>query len=300
MTQQRAGSTRIMTSVSSGIIDLDYTKKWSVFDRGSSPQEIPKFDVARCACAVKSFELAHKAGITTHFLEQISPTRIRVLEFSVPGRESLSGKVHGRVLPLEWIWRIRAAGSLLERLKSGMLKPEELGFESGTTVTEGMKLPKLRLECTTKFEPVDRHLTAADARQLARLRPGEWEEAWSLISQAIQTTDQHYAAAGLTSPDGKLELGMTRRDRRIIMVDVFGTQDENRIIDKKSGAILSKDILRKHLAEIGWKAKLDEAKQLYPGEKAKWPPYPVLSDEFVAHVSASYAEVAYRYAGVRV
>lgn len=278
-----------------GVIAFKYTKRWSAFDRGSSSQLIPGIGVARCACAVKSFELARAAGLPTHFIEQVSDTTIHVQEFSVLGHESLSGKVHGRVLPLEWIWRDLVFGSLLERLMSGAADPVALGFAAGTVVTKGMKLPKMLLECTTKFEVMDRHLTNVEARDLAGLSKSQWDDARGLIVQLVAVTNNHYNEVDLLSPDGKHELGMTLKGD-IVGVDVFGTQDENRIIDKMTGAIKSKDLIRNHLKTRPWKKLLDEAKKQYPREKSKWPDYPVLPDDLVQLVSSEYADVAKRYA----
>lgn len=294
METQRVGSTRLMVPVEPGVINLIYSDGWSAFDRGRSSQPIPGIGKARCACAVKSFELARSAGIETHFMDQVDEVTIRVKEFSVPGRKPLSGKVHGRVLPLEWIWRVRAAGSLLERLRKGALTPKDLGYAPGTVVTEGLKLPKIRLECTTKFESVDRHLSAYEARKIAEIDERRWNEVWNLISQAIEVTDAQYEKAGFLRPDGKLEIALFI-DGRVAIVDVFGTPDEDRIIDRATGNVFSKDLIRNHLKALPWKSELDRAKTEYPADMSKWPPYPLLPDELVERVSSRYAEVALRY-----
>jgi phosphoribosylaminoimidazole-succinocarboxamide synthase len=298
METMRMGSTRMMMPVSPGVIEVRYTDRWSAFDRGSSPQEIHGIGAARCACAVRSFQLARVAGHLTHFLRQVDPLTMQVKEFSVPGRESLSGKVHGRVLPIEWVWRAYAFGSLLERLKRGEITPAALGFPQGTVVTEGMKLPRLRRECTTKFETTDRHLTDAEAMQIAGLDRSQWEEAWRIIGDVVDAVSKDYEECGFFCPDGKLELGMTDGGR-IVLVDVFGTQDENRIIRKNSGDIYSKDLIRQYLKGTPWYAELQKAKREYP-DKSQWPPYPRLSDDLVRLVSERYALVAQEYAGVSI
>jgi len=299
MEKARTGSTRIMTPVKPGVIALEYTDRWSAFDRGSSGQTIPGIGAARCACAVKSFWLAEAANLPTHFIRQVNPLTIHVQEFSVPGRETLSGMVYGRVLPLEWIWRVRVAGSLLIRIGSGEIDPVALGFPAGTKVVEGMKLPRLRLECTTKFEATDRHLSDKEARNLAQLSKAQWEASWHLITKGVKVTNAGYHEAGFECPDGKLELGMLNNGR-IIFVDVFGTQDENRIIEEKTGASYSKDLIRSYLKDTPWKKELDKAKKEYPTDKSKWPPYPILPPDLVRLVSKRYAEVAWRYRTVRI
>lgn len=297
MQSTRRGSTKVMTAVEPGVIALRYTKKWSAFDRGASPQEIPGLDAARCACAVESFDRAGKAGWPTHYIEQVDPVTIHVLEFAVPGHESLSGKVHGTVLDAEWIRRVYAAGSLLDRLRSGKAKPEDFGFPAGTEVVEGMKLPRMVKECTTKFEMVDRHLTDEEIRQRVGITLNEWDDIWRLIEGTTDATEVGYQEAGFYRPDGKGEIAR-RSGGGFIQVDVFGTQDEDRIIEKSTGKLYSKDLIRNYLKKLPWKGELDAAKAKYPLDKSKWPPYPLLPDELVELVSRRYAEVAQRYAGV--
>ncbi len=300
MLNERKGSSKIIRAVEPGVVDFIYTKGWSIYDRGTSPQTIPGIDRARCACAVKSFELAREAGLPTHFIEQINPTTIRVMEFSVPGKPPLSGKVHGRVIPLEWLYRMYAKGSLLERLKEGKITALDLGFLAGTIVTDGMKLPYLRLECTTKFEPVDRHLSDEEARELAELTDEQWAAARYLLERLAEVTDAQFRIANFLRPDGKGELAIRYADGAIVGVDVFGTQDENRIIDRTTGEVYDKDLIRDHFKTSPWKKALDEAKKKYPDDKSKWPEYPLLPGELVDLVSERYAAAAFRYAGVRI
>jgi len=299
MATERTGSTRIMRAVEPGVIALQYTDRWSAFDRGSSPQLISGIGVSRCACAVKSFKLAHQAGLRTHFIEQIDYSTIHVQEFSVPGQESLSGKVHGRVLPLEWVWRMLAKGSLLERINSGEIDPTALGFPPNTKVTDGMKLPRMILECTTKFEVIDRHLNIADAMELAGISDEQFENVWLLFEKIVQVTNKRYESVGFIVPDGKGEAGMTP-EGELVQVDVFGTQDENRIIDAVTGELYSKDLIRNYLKELPWKRELDMAKVAYRNEKLKWPPYPILPPPLVELVSERYAEAALRYDAAQI
>ena len=272
MSTVRIGSSKIMEPAGKGEIFLRYTIGWSAYDRGTSPQMIPGIGAARCACAVKSFELAREAGVPTHFLEQIDPLTILVKEFAVPGHASLSGQTCGRVLDAEWIWRARAAGSLLTRIKAGEIDPVVLGFTPGTEVVEGMKLPYPVQECTTKFESVDRHLTDDETRARIGLDKVQWGRAWKIIMRAVEASNGHYDYVGFDSSDGKCELALTNDDE-IVMVDAFGTQDENRITDQETGEIYCKDLIRNHLKKTSWYADLIKAKKEYPGDKSKWPPY---------------------------
>ncbi len=205
----------------------------------------------------------------------------------------------GRFIPLEWIWRAYIEGSLWERIKKGLIGPVELGFPEGTVLTKGMKLPHLFLECATKLEARDRHLSVAEAKAISGLTEAQWEEAQYLLLQGVTDSNDHFAAAGFDSLDGKAELGV-RRDGRIVFVDQYGTQDENRLIDRATGGLYSKDFKREYLKSLPWKAELDAAKELYPEDKSKWPRYPLLPPEFVAEDAFRYQEVGRRYAAVNL
>ena len=290
---QRTGSSKIITPVEPGVVAFRFTDRWSAFDRGSSPQTIPGIGAARCICAVRSFTLAHAVNAPTHFLEQVDDVTIHVQEFGVPGQEPLSGMSHGRVLPLEWIERTLAAGSLLERLKEGT-DPSTFGFPKDAVVTLGTPLPRPVHECTTKFEKSDRHLTDADAKALADLNDEQWQEAWNLVIAAANITSAAYGLAGFVRPDGKKELGITKRGR-LVLVDVFGTQDEDRIVEGRTGKSYCKDLIRDYLKGLLWYQELRAAKKEHPGDKSKWPPYPELPAELVDTVSTRYAEAGRRY-----
>lgn len=298
-TESRLGSVRMMRAVNPGIIAQQYTNFWSAFDRGTSTQPIPYLGEARCACAVKSFLISESVDQPTHFLRQVDPYTIMVEEYEVPGKPSLSGRTEGRIADAEWIWRTHVKGSLFERLTAGTVKPEALGFAPGTTIVDGMKLPKMIKECTTKYEKVDRHLSSQEAYERVGMTELQWERAWNLVERIVHVTSRAYEKAGFYCPDGKMELAIGN-DGEIYAVDVFGTQDENRIIDIKTGEIHSKDLIRIHLMGLPWYDELKAAKSAYPDDKDKWPMYPTLPDSLVELVSLRYRAVALRYGGVKI
>ena len=290
MPLMREGSTRVMVSTGEpGTVAMHFQDSWSVFDRGPSRQLIPGMGAARCACAVKSFKLAAEAGVKTHFLSQEARNVIHVMEFTAAKPETLSDFSYGRVLPLEWIWRGRVFGSLLARLESGALDKRTLGFAEDTKVTRGTKLPKLILECTTKFEPVDRHLTDEEARTLARLSKKEWESAQELVRRFVRRTNERYEEVGYECPDGKL-----------VLVDVGATPDENRILQQGTEKMYCKDLIRDYLKQTPWYPELQQAKAACPDDPSRWPAYPELPDDLVQRVAARYKQVALHYAGVHV
>jgi phosphoribosylaminoimidazole-succinocarboxamide synthase len=300
MLKERRGSTRVIRAYRTGEISLLYTQKLSAFDRGAGSQDYPGIDAARCVCSVKSFELAQKAGLPTHFVEQISDRTILVREFAVPNKAPLSGKVHGRVLDLELVHRSESQGSFQERADKGIVTPEMVGLPVGTKITKGMKFPKMFLETTTKFGTTDEPLSDSEAKLREGLDEESWGKLWGLVSGAIHLSNEAYAKAGFNVPDGKLEAGRLA-DGSFCIVDVFGTQDENRLIDLKTDELYSKDLLRNWLKEQKeWYALLTQAKKEHRTDKSKWPPYPPIPEGLVALISSRYAEAAKRYTGITV
>ena len=299
----RRGSTKIITAVREGVLSFHLTDGWSTHDRGTSRQPIPGMGKSRCACAVQSFDAARKAGLPTHYIEQVSGQDLHVEEFAVPGAKSLSGKVHGQVIPLEWIWRMVVSRRVVERVEAGTLRAEDLGLEPGTKVVEGMKLPKIFLECSTKFEEVDRMLSDEEAFSLSGLTRSQWQEACELIVAMVDVLVPGFKRAGFLLKDGKFELGLLntlRNNGCIVFVDVFGTQDENRIVDIATGDIYDKDLIRLHLEATSWYQELKAAKVAYPHDKSKWPQYLRLPGQVVNLVSHRYSEVARRRAGTHI
>lgn len=297
----RQGSSKDMRGISPRVVEVRFTDFWSVDDRGRSSQPIPGLGASRCACAVRSFELAATAdpSLPTHFIERTGETTINVEEFDVPDNPNLSGSACGRVIPREFLHRVRVFGSLKKRLDAEVITPEELGFEPGTVVDEGMPLPHPRIEWTTKFERIDRHLSPEEAFEFSGITRDQWERSNALVERAARLSGEWFDRVGYMRPDGKMELA-TRWNGDIVIVDAFGTQDEDRILfpgadDKWEHA--DKDLLRDYLEKSGWRGELKAAREMHPDDESLWPPYPTLPDELVALVSERYAQVAHRYAG---
>ena len=288
------GSSKIIRPAGIGLVAFEHTDKWSVFDRGSSPQEIPGFGVSRADCATASFAIARNAGIPTHYDSRPYARTLIVREFSVPGHDPLSGRTHGRVLPLEIIWRSTVEGSLLKRLDEGVISPRDLGFAKGVSIRRGVRLPRLFIECTTKFELVDRHVSIEEALDIAQISVGEWEQCTGLIQKLVPLLITAYRDLGFDLMDGKFEMAQ-HRDGSFLFVDVFGTQDENRIVRIIDGEPYCKDLLRMHPSIIRWRSELEEVKKEYPDDKSRWPQYPILPESFLSRVARRYRSVGRVY-----
>jgi phosphoribosylaminoimidazole-succinocarboxamide synthase len=76
-------------------------------------------------------------GIKTHFLEYVSPNGMIVKKVEIIQPEKISRESRRFLIPLEFICRWYAAGSLYDRIKSGEVSPKSLGFPQGHKVAFG-------------------------------------------------------------------------------------------------------------------------------------------------------------------
>ena len=141
------------------IIEFRYTDQISVFDQ-IIPSLIPRKGESLNRTSCHWFKLVEEAGICdTHVIEMNAPDRVLARRFDVirePG--AISRGQENVFVPLEVICRHYLAGSGWRRYASGGAPAEEFGFEPGTILEEGVKLPKPYLEVSTKFEKFDRLL----------------------------------------------------------------------------------------------------------------------------------------------
>lgn len=279
-------------------IGLRFTNRWSAFDVGEHPQQIPGKAEALCACAVKSFELAEKIGIPTHFIEQLDEVTIRVLELQVITDRPLTTKDTRHVVPAEWITRFFVAGSLLRKFKSGEEKPTDFGFLTDKVLAEGTLLPWPVNHFTTKFEKTDRDLTPAEARALCGLTEADERQYWAMINHLNGAINLALEQVGYTRLDGKIECGMGDARKKMI-VDVFCTSDEDRpvpLAELNKGVVQhhSKEYLRQKLIEMGYYAKLKAARKAGKPD----PPYPHLDEAVIIEASLRYKVFAKAYSRV--
>ncbi len=295
----REGSTRTIRAVEPGKVDFIVSDGWSAFDVGRSPQPIPGFGICRAACATESFKLLQLAGVSTHYLGRVDSRTLRVREFQIPGQKPLSGKAEGLVLPLEWLFRYEIGEKFRKRVRKGEISLEQLGLPPGTDISTVTKLPRVFIECSTKFERRDRYLSDTEARALAGLDVEAWAAARGCVTHVAFILRQALDACGYDLLDGKVELGRTW-DSRIVLVDVAGSPDEIRARKRVNERLYCKEPLRQYLETLPWREELRIAQDAHPDDSSTWPAYPVLPDEQVGYMSALYREYTFDYAGERV
>jgi phosphoribosylaminoimidazole-succinocarboxamide synthase len=281
-------------------LEFVFTDQISVFDK-VVPSTIPHKGETLNRTAAHWFKKGDELGIKTHFIRTTGPDSMRVRKVKVErDMDKIRPDSTSILIPLEIIARYYAAGSLLDRIKKGKISPESLGFPKGHEVKYGEKLPEPLLEATTKLEEVDRPLTNEEARDLAKLSDEEWEELLDATRRIDDFINSEAEKRGLIHVDGKKEFGFDE-ERNLMLIDTFGTADEDRFWDRESYEMgemveLSKETVRKIYRESGYHEKLMMARE-QGASKEEEPPIPPLKDEDVERISKLYIEMFERLTG---
>ena len=277
-------------------LEFRFTDSISVFDK-VIPSLIPFKGETLCREGVYWLGRASKMGIKTHFLEFIPPGSMLCKKVDILQPHQITRESKRYLIPLEFICRWYVAGSLYDRVKEGAVPAEALGFASGHKVLFGEPLPEPFLEVSTKLEKTDRLLKKPEALQISGLTPKEYEEAREVVLKIDEDLGRSVASRGLIHVDGKKELALDD-DRQIMVVDVYGTADEDRFWDKaryEEGEFvdLSKEYVRQYYRQTGYKDRLYDARDAGREE----PPIPALPPELVEETSKIYIKLFEKITG---
>ena len=293
----RRGKVKEVYEISPTELEFRFTNDISVFDK-HIPSEIPHKGETLAATASHWFDLCGRLGVPHHFLRRSGPTTMRVKRVEVvPQPKTLGPHPRNYLVPLELIVRYYVAGSLWDRIKAGKVSAAELGFPSGHTVAYGEALPQSHFEVTTKLEPVDRLLREADALELACLDKPQLESIRETILKVDAAMAKEIEPRGMIHVDGKKEFAVDR-EGALMVVDTFGTADEDRFWDRDAYARgrqvdFSKEFVRQHYRSTGYYDSLQKAREAGAAE----PPIPALPPLLVDDVSRLYTPVYERLTG---
>jgi phosphoribosylaminoimidazole-succinocarboxamide synthase len=293
----RRGKVKEVYEVSPTELEFRFTNDISVFDK-PVPSEIPHKGETLARTAQHWFELCQRLRIPHHFLGLTGPTTMRVKRVQVvPQPKTLGPRPKNYLVPLELIVRYYLAGSMWDRVKAGKVKAEALGFPAGATLQYGQPLPTPHFEVTTKLEHIDRLLTMEEALELACLDRKQMDQLREMILAIDTAMAKEIEPRGLLHVDGKKEFAVDA-DGALMVVDTFGTADEDRFWDK--GAYergkqveFSKEFVRQHYRTSGYYETLTKAREAGSPE----PPIPPLPPLLVDEVSRLYTTVYQRLTG---
>jgi phosphoribosylaminoimidazole-succinocarboxamide synthase len=293
----RKGKVKEVYEVDRDTLEFVFTDQISVFDK-IIPVSIPHKGETLCRESAFWFQIAKEMGIRTHFRELVASNRMRVARVDVIADYSkINSATRNYLIPLEFVVRYYVAGSLMDRISSGILKPEDLGFRPGHVVGYGEKLDEPYFELTTKLEKVDRHLSFDEAMRISGLREDEMEEIRKTILRIDEKIQQEVDERNLIHVDGKKEFAFDK-DRRLMVVDTFGTADEDRWWDAEAysnGNVveLSKEFVRQYYRQTGYYSRLEQARKSGQPE----PDIPPLPPDLVQRTSDLYIEIFERITG---
>jgi phosphoribosylaminoimidazole-succinocarboxamide synthase len=169
------------------------------------------------------------------------------------------------------------------------LTAEELGVASDCEY--GVKLPKPFVEVTTKFETFDRNIGRAEALEISNITEDELDSIVTAALAVDEIIEREAAKNGLIHVDGKKEFALGS-NREVVLVDTFGTLDEDRWWDAEAYANgecieLSKEFVRSHYIDTGHQAALQAARDAGTAE----PPIPALPQSVIDETASLYASM---------
>lgn len=279
-------------------LEFRYTDQISVFDQ-IIPSLIPRKGESLNRTTCHWFKLVEEEGICqTHIVERNASDRCLVRKVEVyrePG--TVPRDAEWVFVPLEVVCRHYLAGSGWRRYQKGELSAEELGFEVGEELHQGIKLPRPCLEVTTKFEEFDRLIDREEALEIANITGEELDSLLEVVIKVDELIQREASKSGLIHVDGKKEFALGP-GRKPVLVDSFGTLDEDRWWDAEAyanGEIvqLSKEFVRGHYLGTGHHKELYDARENGTPE----PPIPALPDEIINQTAQLYASMFSRLTG---
>src|SRR5205823_7034571 len=293
----RKGKVKEVYAVSEDELEFVFTDQISVFDK-VIPSLVPHKGETLCRTSAHWFQVVKDLGIRTHFLRLEGGNRMRVRRVQViADYDRITPTTKNFLIPLEVIARYYVAGSLHDRIKEGRIRSEDLGFPHAHTPAYGEPLPKPLVEVTTKLEKVDRELTMDEALAISKLSRNEYNDLVDAVLAIDSRVNDEVRRRGLIHVDGKKEFAMDG-DRRLMLVDTFGTADEDRFWDLKEyerghQVELSKEFVRQYYRKIGYHQALMDARAAGKPE----PDIPPLPADVTKEVSDLYVALFERMTG---
>ena len=272
------------------ILEFRFTNQISVFDQ-IIPSLIPRKGESLNRTTAHWFKLIEQEGICgTHLVEVNAADRCLVRKVEVikePGM--IPRDMEWVFVPLEIICRHSLSGSAWRRFQRGELTPEQLGVAADCEY--GAKLEKPFLEVTTKFEAYDRNISNEEALEISNITEDELNAIFDAVLRIDDMIEREAAKNGLIHVDGKKEFALGP-NRKVVLVDTFGTLDEDRWWDAEAYANgecieLSKESVRTHYIETGHQTNLKSARD----SGAEDPAIPALPQEVIDSTAALYASM---------
>ncbi len=270
-----------------------FTDKISVFDK-IIPTLISGKGESLCRTSAFWFNKVSEMGLETHFVSMPAMNQMRVRKFRILENGADRFDINF-LIPLEFVVRYYVAGSFLDKIRKGTIDYHSVGFK--TMPDHGEPFPDPYFEVTTKFERFDRALTIDEACEIGGVTKEELFRIRDEILSIDRLMQREVGKRGLIHADGKKEFALSYR-RIPVIVDTFGTADEDRFWDRdslSSGKIveLSKESVRQFYRESGYHSLLYKARE----DNKPEPEIPPLPDELKKSTEELYRKMFERITG---
>ena len=270
---------------------FEFSDRYSVFDWGEMPDNIPGKGNALAFLSWLFFDLLENAGIKTHMIgliddqgrllerdevftketnlmmvqkkKVIPPTVEQTKDGLVWNYTKYQEKILDALVPLEVIFRfaIPKGSSLLKRVDD-VEYCKTLGLE--TPPKEGDIFETPVIEFSTKLENYDRYLSYDDAKKIAGLSDQEFKTLVELTTKTAVHLKKIFEQTGVSLLDGKFEYAFSdtldeNGERDFVLIDSIGPDELRLTFD---GVQLSKQCLRDFYTGSQWEDAVDKAKTL--------------------------------------
>ncbi|MGZ3769378.1 MAG: phosphoribosylaminoimidazolesuccinocarboxamide synthase [Bdellovibrio sp.] len=258
---------------------FEYSNRYSIFDWGEMPNEIPFKGEALASMAASFFEYLKNNGVSSHYIGTSGPNSIEVNAVQVHRPKWMEGSYDYSfyktnpthcLVPLEVIFRkhLGQGNSLEGRLKKNPAYLKDLGLTDIPNSTTTFN-PAL-IEFSTKLETSDRYLTLHEIHEMNILSDKELQNLRTQTQTIVTKLDHLFASFGVKLWDGKVEFGFGDKDsqgtRSLILVDSIGP-DELRLTYE--GLPLSKEFLRQIYGNTSWNEAVKKSKEIAKERKTQ-------------------------------
>lgn len=278
---------------------FEYSNRYSIFDWGEMPDEIPYKGEALASMATSFFQYLSQEGVPSHFVRPLTKTSIEVQAVKVLRPEWIEGQYDYSIyedaptqslVPLEVIFRrhLGQGNSLEGRLKKNPEYLKDLGLETPPHGETSFQ-PAL-IEFSTKLETTDRYLSKKELSDMNVLTDLELATLRQQTQGIVTKLEKLFTSFGVKLWDGKVEFAFGGKNssgqRELFLVDSIGP-DELRLTYE--GAPLSKEFLRQLYGNSTWSQAVKKSKELAQQRKTQnWKA--ICSDELKATPESLTAE----------
>lgn len=255
-----------------------YSDRYSIFDWGQMPDEIPYKGEALASLAASFFKYLEQKNIHSHFKKQIGKNEISVQPVKVLRPEWIEGQYdysiyvdrpQNTLVPLEVIFRryLGQGNSLEKRLQKN---PEYLkDLDLSAMPTSSTHFEPALVEFSTKLESSDRYLSKRELSEMNIANELEIKNLKTLTQEVTTHLRDLFAKLSIKLWDGKFEYGFgveKNGARELFLVDSIGP-DELRLTYE--GLPLSKEFLRQIYLHTPWAQGVQKAKGLAQERKTQ-------------------------------